>query len=82
MPGYFAPGTPLYTEEGGDIFEGPRKLDAAKRLLAEDHNRARAIDASVSSMSSAALSSRRANAMQASGVRWRAFMIAPSRFRS
>jgi len=35
MPGYFAPGTRLYTEEGGDIFKGPRKLDAAKRLLAE-----------------------------------------------
>jgi peptide/nickel transport system substrate-binding protein len=35
MPGYFAPGTPLYTEEGGDIFRGPRRLDAAKRLLAE-----------------------------------------------
>jgi peptide/nickel transport system substrate-binding protein len=35
MPGYFAPGTPLYTEEGGDIFKGPRKLDAAKRLIAE-----------------------------------------------
>src|SRR5262249_22987406 len=35
MPGYFAPGTPLYTEEGGDILKGPRKLEAAKRLLAE-----------------------------------------------
>jgi peptide/nickel transport system substrate-binding protein len=35
MPGYFPPGTPLYTEEGGDILKGPRKLDAAKRLLAE-----------------------------------------------
>jgi peptide/nickel transport system substrate-binding protein len=35
MPGYFAPGTPLYTEEGGDILKGPRKVDAAKRLLAE-----------------------------------------------
>jgi peptide/nickel transport system substrate-binding protein len=23
--GYFAPGTPLYTEEGGDIFKGPRR---------------------------------------------------------
>jgi peptide/nickel transport system substrate-binding protein len=34
MPGYFPPGTPLYTEEGGDILKGPRKLDAAKRLLA------------------------------------------------
>src|SRR6266478_4084713 len=35
MPGYFAPGTPLYTEEGGEILKGPRKLDVAKRLLAE-----------------------------------------------
>ncbi len=35
MPGYFAPGTPLYTDDGGDILKGPRKLDAAKRLLAE-----------------------------------------------
>jgi peptide/nickel transport system substrate-binding protein len=35
MPGYFPPGTPLYTDDGGDILKGPRKLDAAKRLLAE-----------------------------------------------
>jgi peptide/nickel transport system substrate-binding protein len=35
MLGYFPPGAPLYTEEGGDILKGPRKLDAAKRLLAE-----------------------------------------------
>ena len=35
MPGYFPPGTPLYTEEGGDILKGPRKVEAAKRLLAE-----------------------------------------------
>jgi peptide/nickel transport system substrate-binding protein len=35
MPGYFAPGTPLYTEEGGDIFKGPHKVEAAKRLLAD-----------------------------------------------
>src|SRR5215468_1786934 len=35
MPGYFTPGTPLYTEEGGEILKGPRRLDAAKRLLAE-----------------------------------------------
>jgi peptide/nickel transport system substrate-binding protein len=35
MPGYFAPGTPLYTEEGGDIFKGPRNVEAAKRLLAD-----------------------------------------------
>ena len=35
MLSYFAPGTPLYNEEGGDLLRGPRKLDAAKRLLAE-----------------------------------------------
>ncbi len=34
MPGCFTPGTPLYTEEGGEILKGPRRLDAAKRLLA------------------------------------------------
>jgi len=35
LPGYFTPGTPLYTENGGDMLKAPRKLDAAKRLLAE-----------------------------------------------
>jgi peptide/nickel transport system substrate-binding protein len=35
LPGYFPPGSPLYTEEGGEILKGPRKLDNAKRLLAE-----------------------------------------------
>ena len=35
MRGFFTPGTPLYTEEGGDILQGPRNFDAAKRLLAE-----------------------------------------------
>jgi peptide/nickel transport system substrate-binding protein len=33
--GFFTPGAPLYTEEGGDILKGPRRLDAAKRLLAD-----------------------------------------------
>jgi peptide/nickel transport system substrate-binding protein len=33
LPGFFTPGTPLYTEEGGDILKGPRHLDAARRLL-------------------------------------------------
>ncbi len=32
---YFTPGTPLYTEAGGDILKGPRKYDEAKKLLAE-----------------------------------------------
>jgi len=35
MLGYFTPGAPLYTEEGGEILKGPRKLDVARRLLAE-----------------------------------------------
>jgi peptide/nickel transport system substrate-binding protein len=35
IPGFFTPGTPLYTEEGGDILKGPRNMDAAKALLAE-----------------------------------------------
>jgi peptide/nickel transport system substrate-binding protein len=35
LPGYFTPGTQFYSEDGGDILEGARKLDAAKRLLAE-----------------------------------------------
>jgi peptide/nickel transport system substrate-binding protein len=35
LPSYFAPGTALYSEDGGDILTGPRKLDAAKRLLGE-----------------------------------------------
>src|SRR5262249_2619296 len=35
LPGYFTPGTPLYAEDGGDLLKGPRKLDVAKRLLAE-----------------------------------------------
>jgi peptide/nickel transport system substrate-binding protein len=33
MPGFFPPGTPLYTEEGGEILKGPRNFEAAKRLL-------------------------------------------------
>jgi peptide/nickel transport system substrate-binding protein len=33
--GYFAPGSPLYTEEGSEIFKGPRDLDAARRLIRE-----------------------------------------------
>src|SRR5258708_38325704 len=35
MPGYVTSGRPLYTEEGGDIFKGPRNVEAAKRLLGE-----------------------------------------------
>lgn len=35
LPGYFTPGTPLYTEEGGEILKGKRDFDAAKKLLAQ-----------------------------------------------
>jgi hypothetical protein len=28
MPSYLPPGTPLYTEEGGEILNGPRKLNS------------------------------------------------------
>jgi peptide/nickel transport system substrate-binding protein len=35
LPGFFTPGTALYTEEGGDILKGPRNFDAAKKLLAQ-----------------------------------------------
>jgi peptide/nickel transport system substrate-binding protein len=35
LPGFFAPGTPLYNEEGDEALRGPRRIDAAKALLAE-----------------------------------------------
>ncbi|MFC7736001.1 ABC transporter substrate-binding protein [Roseomonas sp. GCM10028921] len=35
LPSYFTPGTPIYSEEGGDLLRGPRNLDAARRLLME-----------------------------------------------
>jgi peptide/nickel transport system substrate-binding protein len=35
LPGFTTPGTPLYTEEGGDVLKGPRNLEAAKKLLAQ-----------------------------------------------
>lgn len=34
IPGFFTPGTPLYSEAGGEILKS-RNLDAAKKLLAE-----------------------------------------------
>jgi peptide/nickel transport system substrate-binding protein len=34
VPGYFTPGTPLYSEEGGDVLK-MRNIEAAKKLLAE-----------------------------------------------
>jgi peptide/nickel transport system substrate-binding protein len=35
LPSYFTPGTPTYTEAGGDVLKGPRQIEAAKKLLAE-----------------------------------------------
>ncbi len=35
LPGFFTPGTPLYSEEGGDILKGKRDFDLAKKLLTE-----------------------------------------------
>jgi peptide/nickel transport system substrate-binding protein len=35
LPGFFTPGTPLYTEEGGDILKGPRNIEGARALLRE-----------------------------------------------
>jgi peptide/nickel transport system substrate-binding protein len=34
LPSYFIPGTPLYTEEGGDLLKGARDLDGARSLIA------------------------------------------------
>jgi peptide/nickel transport system substrate-binding protein len=38
LPSYFTPGTPTYTEAGGDVLKGPRQIEAAKKLLAESGN--------------------------------------------
>lgn len=35
LPSFFTPGTPYYTEAGGDALKGPRNLEGAKKLLAE-----------------------------------------------
>jgi peptide/nickel transport system substrate-binding protein len=35
VPGFFTPGTPLYTEEGGEVLKGKRDIAAAKKLLSE-----------------------------------------------
>ncbi len=35
LPSYFTPGTPVYSEAGGDVLKGPRRYDEAKKLLAE-----------------------------------------------
>jgi peptide/nickel transport system substrate-binding protein len=34
MPSFFTPGTPYYTEAGGERLKGARRMDEAKRLLA------------------------------------------------
>jgi len=35
LPGFFTPGTPLYTEFGGEPLKGKRDIESAKKLLAE-----------------------------------------------
>ncbi|MBV9783652.1 MAG: ABC transporter substrate-binding protein [Acidisphaera sp.] len=35
LPSFFTPGTPSYSAAGGEVLSGPRKIDAAKKLLAE-----------------------------------------------
>ena len=35
LPSFFTPGTASYTEAGGDILKGPRRIEEAKKLLAE-----------------------------------------------
>jgi peptide/nickel transport system substrate-binding protein len=35
LPGFFTPGTADYTELGGDLLKGPRRIEEAKKLLAE-----------------------------------------------
>jgi peptide/nickel transport system substrate-binding protein len=35
LPGFFTPGTPLYTEAGGEPLKGKRDYEGAKKLLAE-----------------------------------------------
>ncbi|MBP0495722.1 ABC transporter substrate-binding protein [Pararoseomonas indoligenes] len=34
LPSFFTPGTPLYTEAGGEILKGPRRIEEARRLVA------------------------------------------------
>ncbi len=35
LPSFFTPGTPTYTEVGGEPLKGPRRYDEAKKLVAE-----------------------------------------------
>jgi len=34
-PGFFTPGSPMYTEAGGNLLKGPRDYEGAKKLLKE-----------------------------------------------
>ena len=35
LPSFFTPGTPTYSTAGGEALSGPRRMDAARKLLAE-----------------------------------------------
>ena len=35
LPSFFTPGTPTFSDAGGELLTGPRRLDEAKKLLAE-----------------------------------------------
>ena len=35
LPSFFTPGTPTYSDAGGEPLTGPRRIEAAKKLLAE-----------------------------------------------
>ena len=35
LPSFFTPGTPTFSDAGGEILSGPRRYDEAKKLLAE-----------------------------------------------
>ena len=36
LPGFFTPGTPLYTEEGGEILKGKRDIDARQEAAGRE----------------------------------------------
>ena len=35
LPSYFTPGTEVYSDAGGEVLSGPRRIEEAKKLLAE-----------------------------------------------
>lgn len=43
LPSFFTPGAPGYTEQGGEVMTGPRRLEEARRLLAESGYRGETI---------------------------------------